>query len=403
MHAQRTLPFLLAALAVGACDASDPATPSLLPEAPLSSLSSVPGVQEVVGKTGPGSSYALFVPSGWNGELVVYAHGYEQPFLPVSFPDREFAGLRDWLLVNDFAVAYSSYSHTGYAVKDGAIRTHQLNGLFTAAFSEPARTYLFGISMGGLVVDLLSERNGAQYDGTLAACGVLGGGMLNATYVANFRVLFDHFFPGALPGSLYAMPDGYLVIPPNPDTGYPGSAGFWAIYNAVGANPLRAMEMAGMDQLDLAYNNFPELMTSFLHVLGYQVNGANALTEQLHGHGFFDNIAVTYSGSTDDAAVNAGVARYSADPAAVNYLTHWYEPTGDIRAPFLTIHTTRDPLVPVAAEDSFALRVAESGASHLLLQRNVDSFGHCGFGAADLPTAFMSLVQWVRTGVKPAA
>lgn len=403
MYAKRTLSILLTAAAVGACDTSDPATPALLPEARPSSLSSVPGVQEVVGVTGPGSSYALFVPDGWNGELVVYAHGYVQPFLPVSFPDDEFAGLRDWLLVNGFAVAYSSYSHTGYAVKDGALRTHQLNGLFAETFGEPARTYLFGISMGGLVVNLLSERHGAQYDGTLAACGVLGGGMLNATYVANFRVLFDYFFPGALPGSLYALPAGYLVIPPNPDIGYPGSDGFWAIYNAVGANPLRAMEMAGIDQLDLAYNGFTELMTSFLHVLGYQVNGANALTEQLHGHGFFDNSTITYSGSTDDAAVNAGVARYSADPDAVNYLTHWYEPTGDIRAPFVTIHTTRDPLVPVAAEDSFALRVAESGASDLLLQRTVDSFGHCGFGAPDLPAAFMSLVQWVRTGVKPAA
>lgn len=395
--------LLLSLLAVTGCENGSITETPLTPDGTSALLTDVEGVVEVVGETGPGSSYALFVPSGWNGELVVYAHGYEQPFLPVSFPDREFAGLRDWLLVNDFAVAYSSYSHTGYAVKDGAIRTHQLNGLFAEAFSEPARTYLFGLSMGGLVVDLLSERNGAQYDGTLAACGVLGGGMLNATYVANFRVLFDHFFPGALPGSLYTMPDGYLVIAPNSDIGYPGSAGFWAIYNAVGADLPRAMEMAGMDQLDLAYNDFAELITSFLHVLGYQVNGANALTEQLHGHGFFDNSTVTYSGSTDDAAVNAGVARYSADPAAVNYLTHWYEPTGDIRAPFLTIHTTRDPLVPVAAEDSFALRVAESGASDLLLQRTVDSFGHCGFGAADLPTAFMSLVQWVRTGVKPAA
>lgn len=403
MSAMRTLPLLLTALVVGACDSTDPATASLGPEPSISSLTAVPGVREVVGETGPGSSYALFVPDAWNGELVVYAHGYVQPHEPLSFPDREFAGLRDWLLVNKFAVAYSSYSHTGYAVKDGAIRTHQLNGLFEESFGDPARTYLFGISMGGLVADLLSERYAAQYDGTLAACGVMGGGMMSATYVANFRVLFDHFFPGVLPGSLYSMPDDYLVIRPDPAAGYPGSPGFWAIYNAVLGNPARAVEMAGMDQIQLAFHTPTELVTSFLHVLGYQVNGANALTAQLHGHGFFDNSATVYSGSTDDAAVNAGVARYSADPAAENYLQQWYEPTGRIQAPFVTIHTTRDPLVPVIAEDLFAARVAESGASDLLLQRTVDAFGHCGFGTADLPMAFLSLVQWVRTGEKPAA
>lgn len=63
----------------------------------------------------------------------------------------------------------------------------------------------------------------------------------------------------------------------------------------------------------------------------------------------------------------------------------------------MTIHTTRDPIVPVIAEDVFAARVAQNGASDLLLQRTVDRFGHCGFGAADLPMAFQSLVQWVRT------
>lgn len=402
MMSKRTLPLVMAAVAIAACDTTDPVTPSLLPEASVSAMTSVPGVQEVVGETGPGSSYALFVPEGWNGELVVYAHGYEQPFMPVSFPDREFAGLRDWLLVNQFAVAYSTYSHTGYAVKDGAIRTHQLNGLFEESFGEPARTYLFGISMGGLVVDLLSERNGAQYDGTLAACGVMGGGQMSASYVATFRILFDHFFPGALPGSLYAMPDGYYVIPPNA-AGYPGSDGFWAIRNAVLGNLGAAVELAGIDQIDLAYNDYNELVTSFLHVLGYQVNGANDLTAQLHGHGFFDNSGVAYTGSSDDDALNAGVARYTADPSAEQYFESWYEPTGDIRAPFITIHTTRDPLVPVLVEDVFAAKVAESGDGDLLLQRTVEAFGHCGFGAADLPTAFLSLVQWVRTGVKPAA
>jgi hypothetical protein len=81
-------------------------------------------------------------------------------------------------------------------------------------------------------------------------------------------------------------------------------------------NPLSAMEMAEVHQIDLAYTNATELITAFLHVLGYQLNGANALTERTKGHEFFDNAALYYSGSTDDDGLNSGVGRFSADPAA---------------------------------------------------------------------------------------
>jgi hypothetical protein len=394
----------LVAVLVAGCDTGP--TESLVVTAPASdaavaSLTAVPGVTEVVGRTGPGSSYALFVPANWNGELVVYVKGYVQPFLPPSL-DIDAPGIRDWLLMEGFAVAYSGNSETGYAVKDSWQRTHQLNGLFRSNFGRPTRTYLLGISLGGLVAEQLSERFTSQYDGTLSACGVLGGGRWNADYVAHFRVLFDHFYPGILPGSLYAMPEGYLLLPPS--AALPtGSPAFQAVFGALATNPFPAMEMAGMDQIGLAFHDANELITSFLHVLGYQINGANAMTERLNGHGFFDNASVVYSGSSNDDAVNAGVARYTADPAAENYLERWWEPTGRLANPFVTIHTTRDPLVPIRGDDLFAARVTAAGASDQLLQRQVSAFGHCGFGPADIPAAFGALVSWVRTGVKPAA
>src|SRR5687767_6894757 len=82
--------------------------------------------EQVVGETGPGSTYSLNVPNEWNGGLVVYAHGYVDPALPVALPN--IAALSDALGAQGFAVAYSSYSSTGYDVKDGAQRTHQLSG-----------------------------------------------------------------------------------------------------------------------------------------------------------------------------------------------------------------------------------------------------------------------------------
>jgi pimeloyl-ACP methyl ester carboxylesterase len=394
---------IMAAVAAG-CDSDPLGTGGAIPppDGPVQALSPVPYVTEVVGTTGPGSSYALFRPASWNGELVVYARGYVQPFLAPTLA-IEMPGIRDWLLTQGYAVAYSSYSETGYAVRDGWQRTHQLSGLFTAQFGRPDRTYLLGISMGGLIAEYLSERFSSQYDGTLSVCGVLAGGRTNADYVAHFRVLFDHFYPGVLPGSLYQMPEGYLLLPPDPASGFPGSPAFHAVVNAVAGNPWPAMDMAGMDQIGLAYLDMGELVTSFLHVLGYQINGANALTERLNGHGFFDNAATVYAGSANDAAVNAGVARFTADPAAEKYLERWWEPQGRIARPFLSIHTTRDPLVPARGDARFAARVAAAGASDHLLQRSVNAFGHCAFTAADIPAAFMALVGWARTGVRPPA
>lgn len=396
MRHRNLVPLFLAVATLAACDIADPTDPAELRVAPpAEALSAVPGVTEVVGETGPGSTYALLKPANWNGELVVYAHGYVQPFFPVGLT-MEVAWLRDWMLGQGFAVAYSSYSETGYAVKDGAQRTHQLNGLFTETFEEPARTYLVGLSMGGLIATQLSERFGPQYDGTLTLCGVMGGGKWNADYVATFRVLFDFFYPGVLPGTLYDAPPGYIVAP--------GSPAANAIAGAILANPIPAFVMAGLEQVRLAYASPTELVTGFVHVLGYQVNGANAMTERLHGHGFFDNTEIWYSGSGDDAALNAGVQRYAADPAAVNYLEHWYTPNGGISSPFVTLHTTRDPLVPVRGLDLFADAVAAAGNSDLLLQRpSTDAFGHCAFNGTDVLGAFGTLVQWVRTNQRPGA
>ena len=396
MKTHRYVLTTLLTLGLGACDDGDPVAidDALLVEPVAATLTAVPGVREVVGETGPGSQYALLVPAAWNGELVVYAHGYVQPFLDPSLT-MEIAPFRDFLLSQGFAVAYSGWSETGYAVKDGAQRTHQLNGLFAEAFGEPTRTYLVGLSLGGLVVDQLAERFSNQYDGTLALCGVMGGGQWNADYVAHFRVLFDVFYPGVLPGSLLEMPAGALVAP--------GTPTYNAILGAIAANPYPAIDMARMEQIQLRYNSVTELITSFIHVLGYQVNGANALTERVNGKSFFDNADVVYSGSSNDAAVNAAVARFEGDPSARNYFDHSWQPTGGIGAPLLTLHTTRDPLVPERSEQIFAATVADAGNSDLLLQRTTNAFGHCAFTGPDIVGSFFALRQWVVTGVRPAA
>lgn len=418
-----TLLVITAAVLTG-CDNATLTTPldrhTLTVEATAATLTAVPGVLEVLGESGPGSTYALLKPAEWNGGLVVWAHGYVQPFQPVQLPAAEhLPAVRDHALEAGYGFAYASYSHNGYAIKDGAQRTHELRGLFADAFDAPELTYLIGISMGGLIVEMLSEKYPAQYDGTLAACPVLDG-PYNAAYVAHFRVLFDWFFKdpatGAspLPGSLYAMPEGYYMIPPNPLLP-DGSPAYQAVFNAVTASAAAvqtAAAMAAVEQIDLklAPETFGfELVSSFLQVLGYQINGANVLSDLLHGHEFFDNSDTFYTSRLlTDASQSLlnhpmyGVERFTGDPPAEKYLEHWWQPDGDLSDPFLTLHTTRDPLVPFRMEKRFREKVEAAGSADFLVQRSVEEFGHCTYGEAPLLQAFDDLVLWVEQGLKPA-
>jgi fermentation-respiration switch protein FrsA (DUF1100 family) len=99
--------------------------------------------------------------------------------------------------------------------------------------------------------------------------------------------------------------------------------------------------------------------------------------------------------------LNAGVERFDAHHAALNYYQRNYTPTGRIGIPVLTLHTTRDPAIPFAHESLFAAAVTAAGESALLVQRPIDRWGHCAFTPAEILTGFSDLVGWVTTGVKP--
>ncbi len=101
-------------------------------------------------------------------------------------------------------------------------------------------------------------------------------------------------------------------------------------------------------------------------------------------------------------AINAGVQRFDASPSALEYLDHNYDPCGELRIPVLMLSTSRDPVVPGFNQTSYRDAAASAGSSNLLVQREVNRYGHCIFTPAELNTAFRDLVVWVEFGIKPA-
>ena len=362
------------------------AVPVLL--AVLLSVVRMEATQVVTGSTGPGSAYAFAVPDNWNGELVIYGHGIVDPAAPVVLPTSQdgFEAIRDALLARGFAVASSSYSENGYALKDAAQQLHRLSGLFASRFGQPARTYLVGHSLGATAVQMLAERFPGQYDGTLAMCGLLGGGIPEVQYLGHVRALFDAYFPGVLPGDLLTVPTASFT---------PGSPLFNAVLGALQrgfatpGTPTLAFAVAAK----LPFTSPQELIAGAMNAIGFNIRFTNDLLGRTHGHSFFDNLTTMYP-----PAIDALVQRYASHPDAVNYLQHYYTPTGAISAPMVTLHTTRDPVVPLFHETIYA----GLAPSDLLVQRTVNRFGHCAFNQQEVLTAFDDLVRWVTGGTRPA-
>src|SRR5512142_123232 len=178
----RIVSAVVGLLSIAACADSTPLEPSRFAPAgpsPTVTSSAVTWANQITGVTADGAQYAIFVPNGWNGDAVFYAHGIIPPLAPVAFPGSgdwdDAAAIRDGLGQLGFAIAYSTYGENGYAIKDGIQRTHELRGIFISKIARPRRSFLVGHSLGAHVSQALAELHPDQYAGALAMCGVLGG------------------------------------------------------------------------------------------------------------------------------------------------------------------------------------------------------------------------------------
>jgi len=415
------LPLLIAGLATSACsDRSLVDPPRLIsPTAGAlakSSTTSTAWGRIVEGETGPGSLYAFYIPSNWNRSVIYYVHGIRPPLASITLDDQDnFFQVRDALVAQGYAFAYSSFSENGLAVKDGAQRTHQLSGLLNGELpSQPEHSYLAGYSLGALTAVNLAERFPSQYDGVLAMCGMVGGTPRELQYVGDVRALFDFFYPGVLPGNVISAPETPMSIPEVQAR----------VVAAISANPAGLYAIASTAQTPLAFapignltnpssTAFQSLVGSLINALYYQLIGTPDVVDRTHGHSPYDNTGVTYTVGTLVipnpalgaliAAANAGVTRYETTPDAKNYLEKYYVPTGNLTMPVVSVHNFWDPLVPFFHEPAFGQITAAAGASNMLLQRGVPNYGHCNFPTPLVLSSFQTLVNWVTTGVKPAS
>lgn len=162
--------------------------------------------------------------------------------------------------------------------------------------------------------------------------------------------------------------------------------------------PSAAIDLAAVDQYELPYVDFNELAFGMLQSLLIHSLAVNGTLDAAHGNPF-DSSMVEYTGTSDDAALNAGIARLTANPQARRYAANWYEPDGSIDGtPAILLHTSRDPIVPEARNNGkYTALVQGSGNGEFMLRRVVDRLGHCTLNPEEIFGSFADLVIWAET------
>jgi pimeloyl-ACP methyl ester carboxylesterase len=339
------------------------------------------------------AAYDIEVPPRWNGELVMWAHGYRGTgkVLTVDAPSY---GLRQKLLDEGYAWAASSYAQNDYDVATGVTTTH---GLATYAArligKRTKRVYVAGVSMGGHVIGRSLEQYPRFYAGALPMCGVLGDQKLFDFFLGYNLVAQDL---AGVPA--YPFPADYLTTKVPQIQQALGLAGLAPAKDTTNdrGKQLRAIttnlsggERPGATQAFAIWKDF-------LFTLGTPDNGGPL--SQNAGR-IAQNLGTRYR-PNEPVDVNSTVLRVAArDQFArrTHQLTQIPKIQGKPRVPVLTLHGLGDLFVPFSMEQIYRREVDRNGQSGLLVQRAIREAGHCEFTPNEVGRAWDDLTTWVES------
>jgi len=377
--------------------------------------------------TSPFAAYRVEVPANWNGELVMYAHGYAGEGATLAGNN---AAIRRHLVRNGYAWATSGFSKNSYDVRAGVEDTNKLALAFATITGRaaPSRIYIMGHSMGGHITAAAMEEetlatalNRVRYAGAVPMCGVMGDAELfNGFGAMGMAALQLSGVGAALPASLTARQrnQSLLGADVNPNsTRLPTHQALFNNFPSTGFTPrgMSGAQYAGVVR-SITGGNRP-LFDIGLSYGGSYVVGAysqlgvdGTLTGILNRYNT-DTRNITYAidgDATTSAALNANVPKIAPD-ADWNRLRRdglrWIPvAAGKPYAPVVSIHTLGDLFVPFSMQQVYRNRLVANGATRAdrVVQRAIRGATHCDFTDAEMQTAFDDMVAWVKQGTKPA-
>jgi pimeloyl-ACP methyl ester carboxylesterase len=286
-----------------------------------------------------------------------------------------------------FAYATTSYQENGLVVVDATKDLQRLVAKFRELYGPiGGDTYAVGVSEGGLIATLATERHSQLFDGTLAVCAPIGDFRRQLDYFQNFRLAFDSYFgailaqSGIFLGSPTDIPEDVIAA-----FGTPSQPGPLALaIAAVVSNPqlwptTNALLTAAGIPVQVDASNVTLITQLILRLLAYNILYTNNVQDVLGGDVF------------------------AGDQSALSHLRAMYETSGRLKSPLVTLYNINDPIVPSWNEETYRDKVEAAGAlDFLIAQIGSTQFGHCEFTLQEVLQAFGTLAQAV-TGEQLAA
>ena len=340
----------------------------------------LPGARADFGRLG-GTVYEVEVPTHWNGRLVLFMHGFEElrPEAHVTAPD-----IRRYLIDHGFAWGASSFSSTSLIPGRSTDETAALWDYFARKYGRPARTYVIGMSMGGMASNIAAERYANRFDGALALCGSAG---QTPAVMADA----DFFVAGAYVAGVT-------------QSEFDANTDFARLVRDRIRRALRDPSAhARFENIMIDLTGGPRAFDREGFRLEEETNWRR--TEWLVGLGLAPNADTVYRlgplSTVSSDAFNRGAIRLRTNGPLLRSFVAGNETTGNLRMPLLTMHTTGDGQVPIDQAQILQRRVDTAGKRDLLVQRVVRDPGHCGFTNQEWEAGLQALVEWVEYGTRP--
>jgi alpha-beta hydrolase superfamily lysophospholipase len=303
-----------------------------------------------------------------------------------------------------FAMAASSYREGGYVgVATAAEDSENLRRIFVGKFGKPRRTLIHGQSWGGGVAAYMVGRYGSgedkAYDGAMLTSGLVAGNARAYDYRADLRAVYQF----------------YCRNHPKPDEPqYP----VWMGLPADSRMTVRDLDKRVSDctgvglppeqRTDAQKRNLANILgvtkiveKSLLGNMSWSTFLFRDIVRRLDGRNPWSNDAVRYTGSDDDEALNKGVQRFKADPAAAKKFADDGRLTGKLPIPVLTMHAIDDPTVFVEQDSLYRKTVDEAGSGANLVQTWTRESEHSYLSTPEYAALLDALMDWVDHGNKP--
>ncbi|OEV04475.1 3-hydroxybutyrate oligomer hydrolase family protein [Streptomyces oceani] len=330
------------------------------------------------------SQFVIRLPHDWNGGLVVTgSSGNREQYAN----DR---AIGDWALARGYAFAATDKGNTGAkfyrdgdrpgdAIAEWNTRFTQLTRAARAVIAQrygrpPARTLATGLSNGGYLVRWQLENRPELYDGGVDWEGTLwrGDGPNLLTFLPPALRYYPDYAAGG-PGADRAH--GKMLA-----AGYPaGSEFLWPFHHD---NYWDVTQRTYREELDPGYDGSTEAGTPYC------------------------------APGTPDCDADYD---YHSRPPEVRAAVERIGLTGRIGKPLLTVHGTRDVLLPISASsDAYARMVREAGRGELFRYYRIEDGTHTDALFDEFPerlrplvpchrSAFRALEGWLARGEQPPA